>query len=95
MKTKFIVSLIGSLLTMGLFSAAALADGKVTCTSEAKDKWQAQEKAEEAAKEAGYEVRKSVITDGGCYEVYGIKDGSLFELFYNPIDLTLVATVKK
>ena len=32
---------------------------------------------------------------GMCYEVYGVKDGSMHELFYNPVDLKLLLTVKK
>ena len=90
-----VVTVSGSLLALGIFAGAALADGGVACTTEPKDKWQAKEKAEAAAKEAGYEVRKTIITSGGCYEVYGVKDGGLFELFYNPVDLALKATVKK
>ncbi len=68
----------------------ALAHGFDNCTKEPKDKWKPQAEAEAAAKTAGYTVTKSKI-DGSCYEVYAKdKAGKKFELFYNPVDLTLV-----
>ena len=33
--------------------------------------------------------------EGSCYEVYGVKDGKLFELFYSPEDLSLKHTKAK
>ena len=47
-----------------------------------------------SAKALGYEVRRSKI-EGSCYEVYGVKDGKLFELFYSPEDLSLKHTIAK
>jgi hypothetical protein len=47
----------------------------------AKAIWKPASGAESAAKAAGCEVRKSK-TEG--YEVYGLKNGKLFELFYSP-----------
>jgi hypothetical protein len=72
----------------------AFADGKTDCTTESKEKWKPIAEAEAASKAAGYEVRRSKI-DGACYEVYGVKDGTLYELFYNPVDLKHVHTIKK
>ena len=85
-----VIALLGSVA----FSTAAFADGKTDCTTEAKDKWKTIAEAEAMAKQAGYEVRRSK-TDGACYEVYGVKDGQLYELFYNPVDLKHVHTIKK
>lgn len=84
------LALLGSIV----FGTVAFADGKTDCTTEAKDKWKAITEAEALAKQAGYEVRRSKI-DGACYEVYGVKDGQLYELFYNPVDLKHVHTIKK
>ena len=47
-----------------------------------------------AAGAAGYEVRKTKV-EGSCYEVYGVKGGKLFELFYSPEDLSLKKTIAK
>jgi hypothetical protein len=43
---------------------------------------------------AGYEVRKTKV-EGSCYEVYGVKGGKLFELFYSPEDMSLKHTKAK
>lgn len=76
-------------------SAPSLADDFKDCTKEAKEKWKPQPDAEAAAKAAGYEVRKSKI-EGSCYEVYGVdKAGQMFELFYDPVELKLVKSIKK
>jgi len=49
----------------------------------------------DAATAAGYEVRKTKV-EGSCYEVYGVnKQGKLFELFYDPVDLKLMHTKAK
>ncbi|HEY4987776.1 MAG TPA: PepSY domain-containing protein, partial [Bradyrhizobium sp.] len=32
---------------------------------------------------------------GTCYEIYGVKDGKTFELFYSPEDLSLKHTKAK
>jgi hypothetical protein len=82
-------------LSFGVFAAApALADGFKNCTKLDKASWKPATEAEAKAKEAGYEVRKSKV-EGSCYEVYGVKGGKLFELFYSPEDLTLKHTIAK
>jgi hypothetical protein len=82
--------IVFSALALGL-AGPAFAHGFDDCTKEAKDKWKPQAEAEEAAKAAGYSVTRSKI-EGSCYEVYAKdKDGKKFELFYNPVDLSLVA----
>ena len=77
-----------------LSSVPAIADGFKDCTKEPKASWKPASDAEAAAKTAGYEVRRSKI-EGSCYEVYGVKDGKLFELFYSPADLKLMHTKAK
>jgi len=72
----------------------ARADGFTNCTKAAKASWKPASEAEAAAKAAGYEVRRSKV-EGSCYEVYGVKDGKLFELFYSPEDLSLKHTKAK
>ena len=39
-------------------------------------------------------MRKSKV-EGSCYEVYGVKGGKLFELFYSPEDMSLKHTKAK
>ena len=83
---------LGLALTIG--TAPSLADGFNKCTTAPKASWKPQADAEAAAKTAGYDVRRSKI-EGTCYEVYGVKDGKLFELFYSPADLKLMLTKAK
>ena len=71
-----------------------MADGFKDCTKLDKASWKPAGDAEAKAKAAGYEVRRSKI-EGSCYEVYGVKDGKLFELFYSPEDLSLKHTIAK
>jgi len=92
-------ALFGALLGLGLSltligPSPVLADGFKNCTKAAKASWKPASDAEAAAKAAGYEVRRSKI-EGSCYEVYGVKEGKLFELFYNPEDLKLMHTKAK
>ena len=82
-------------LAIGLFSgSAALADGYKNCTKLDKASWKSTGDAEAKAKAAGYEVRRTKI-EGSCYEVYGVKDGKTYELFYSPEDLSLKQTKAK
>ncbi len=78
-----------AILTLAVASPV-FAHGFDDCTKEAKDKWKSQAEAEAAATAAGYTVTRSKV-EGSCYEVYAKdKDGKKFELFYNPVDLSLV-----
>jgi len=82
-------------LTLGALSATtASADGYKDCTKADKSAWKPASEAEAKAKAAGYEIRRSKI-EGSCYEVYGVKSGQLYELFYSPDDLSLKHTIKK
>ncbi len=75
-------------------TTAALADGHKDCTKLPRSAWKTTADAEARAKGAGYEVRQ-VKVEGSCYEVYGVKGGKVFELFYSPEDLALKHTVAK
>ena len=90
---------IGAAIGLGLSlilvePSFVLADGFKNCTKVAKASWKPASEAEAEAKAAGYEVRRSKI-EGSCYEVYGVKDGKLYELFYSPADLKLMHTKAK
>ena len=90
---------LGASLGLGLAlilssAAPSLADGFTKCTTVPKASWKPASEAEALAKAAGYEVRRSKI-EGTCYEVYGVKDGKLYELFYSPADLKLMHTKAK
>src|SRR3954451_1365422 len=87
---KFILA-----ISISVFAgSAALADGYKDCTKLKKASWKPASEAEAKAKAAGYEVRRSKV-EGSCYEVYGVKEGKLYELFYSPEDLSLKHTIAK
>jgi hypothetical protein len=82
-------------LAIGVFAgSAAMADGYKDCTKLNKASWKPAGDAEAKAKAAGYEVRRSKV-EGSCYEVYGVKEGKTYELFYSPEDLSLKHTIAK
>ena len=94
MKALIKASIVVGMSLAAFGAAPALADGFKNCTKLAKASWKPASEAEAKAKELGYEVRRSKI-EGSCYEVYGVKDGKLFELFYSPEDLSLKKTIAK
>ena len=86
---------VSAVLAVSMVVAApAFADGFKDCTKLDKASWKPASEAEAKAREAGYEVRRSKV-EGSCYEVYGVKDGKLHELFYSPEDLSLKKTIAK
>jgi hypothetical protein len=90
-----VICVLGVALMVGIgMGSSAMADGFKTCTKLDKASWKPASDAEAKAKEAGYEVRRSKI-EGTCYEVYGVKGGKLYELFYSPEDLSLKHTIAK
>ncbi|MGN1289022.1 hypothetical protein FBZ93_104110 [Bradyrhizobium macuxiense] len=94
MRVRVILSAVLAAGVLGLAGSAALADGYKTCTKLDKASWKPASDAEAKAKAAGYEVRRSKV-EGSCYEVYGVKEGKLYELFYSPEDLSLKHTIAK
>lgn len=93
-RVRIILSAALAACVLGLAGSAALADGYKDCTKLDKASWKPASDAEAKAKAAGYEVRRSKI-EGSCYEVYGVKEGKLYELFYSPEDLSLKHTIAK
>lgn len=81
-------------VTVVCFATAGQADGFKDCTKLDKSSWKPASEAEAKARAAGYEVRRSKV-EGSCYEVYGVKNGKLLELFYSPEDLSLKHTKAK
>jgi hypothetical protein len=90
-----VIRVVAIALTIGIGTgSAAMADGFKDCTKLDKASWKPAGEAEAKAKALGYEVRRSKI-EGSFYEVYGVKEGKLYELFYSPEDLSLKQTIAK
>ncbi|MGY4303759.1 hypothetical protein ACVIJ6_001002 [Bradyrhizobium sp. USDA 4369] len=91
---KIIKIMVVALAAGAASGSVALADGYKDCTKLDKASWKTVADAEAKAKSEGYEVRQTKI-EGTCYEVYGVKGGKLYELFYSPEDLALKHTKAK
>jgi hypothetical protein len=85
------MKLVLSLCALALVAALALpADARRGrggnddfCTDAPRSAWKPMSVVEDAARAMGYTIRKTEVS-GTCYEVYGTKDGVLYELYFNP-----------
>ncbi|KYG69477.1 hypothetical protein AZI87_09870 [Bdellovibrio bacteriovorus] len=83
-----------------LFAITVLFAGSVSfaapdCTKEAKDKWMPEAKMKEMILSQGYKIKKFKV-DGNCYEIYGWdKAGAKVEIYFNPVDGSIVKEYKK
>lgn len=66
------------------------ANAKKTCTDQPKDKWMSENDFKKKVEELGYKINK-FKQPGSCYEIYGTdKDGAKVEVYFNPVDATVV-----
>lgn len=88
--------LLASMAAAGIaaFASVAAADNdELKCTGAAQSAWLSQEATKDLLKQQGYqEVRRIKVTDGNCYEVYGIDaQGEKVEVYLDPTNGNLVA----
>jgi len=73
-----------------LMMAGGFAHAKKNCTDEPKDKWMKVEDFKKRMEAEGYKIRK-FKQPGSCYEIYGTnKDGKNVEIYFNPVDASIV-----
>lgn len=78
------------MVIMSIIMAGGMVHAKKTCTDQPKDKWMKEEDFKKRMEEAGYKIRK-FKQPGSCYEIYGTnKDGKNVEIYFNPVDATIV-----
>jgi hypothetical protein len=83
-----IVKIVG-LLSIALASSSVLADP--ICTKEAEGSWMPFEQAKQKVLDMGYKIKNFKVTKTNCYELYGYdKEGSRVEIYYNPVDMSIV-----
>lgn len=76
------------LATTLLFSSMAMAAPE--CTKEPREKWMKVEEMKKKAEGMGYKI-KNFKTLEFCYEIYGTdKDGKKAEVYFNPVDGSIV-----
>lgn len=93
MKVMFAV-LATMVVGVGAFAGTASADNdELTCTKAAQSSWMSEDATKDLLKQQGYqEVRKVKVTEGNCYEVYGIDaQGNKVEVYLDPTNGNLVA----
>jgi len=74
---------IAVLLLMPLGASGASAEEMNDCTTAPQSDWLSEDAVRAKAVELGYDVR-DVKVEGGCYEIYALKDGERVELVANP-----------
>lgn len=63
---------------------------KKSCTDQPKEKWMKEADFKKRMETEGYKIRK-FKQPGSCYEIYGTnKDGKKVEVYFNPVDATIV-----
>jgi hypothetical protein len=82
MKKEFLIATFVAL--------AGTAHAKKSCTDEPKGKWMSEETFKAKLVEQGYKIRK-FKQPGTCFEIYGTnKDGKEVEIYFNPVDGSVV-----
>ncbi len=77
-------------LTVVIALAGSFAQAKKNCTDQPKDKWMKEDDFKKKVEGLGYKIRK-FKQPGSCYEIYGSnKEGKKVEVYFNPVDATVV-----
>lgn len=77
-------------IIIALTLVGGMAQAKKNCTDQPKDKWMSEEDFKKRMEGEGYKIRK-FKQPGSCYEIYGTnKDGKDVEIYFNPVDGSIV-----
>lgn len=77
-------------LIVALLLVGGVSHAKKNCTDQPKEKWLNQEEFKRRLEGEGYKIRK-FKQPGSCYEIYGTnKDGKNVEIYFNPVDGSVV-----
>ena len=86
---KNFLILAASAMTLAVTSPALAGAGDPSCDS-GNAKWLSKAEISAKASAKGYNVR-SIKTEKGCYEVYGVSaDGKRAEIFFHPVSGAIV-----
>lgn len=78
------------ILSTLLLLCTVAAQAKKTCTDQPKDKWMKEEDFKAKVEGLGYKIKK-FKQPGSCYEIYGTnKEGKKVEIYFNPVDASIV-----
>jgi hypothetical protein len=66
------------------------AQARKSCTNLPKDKWMKEDDFKKKVEGLGYKIN-TFKQPGSCYEIYGVnKDGKKVEIYFNPVDASIV-----
>jgi len=89
------MNLLKTFIAALILSSSSLALAGADCPAAPKEKWMPEAKMKEMILSQGYKIKKFKV-DGNCYEIYGWdKEGKKVEIYYNPVDGSVVKEVKK
>lgn len=86
-RSKLVLAITVLTVVAGSTAAAFAAP---TCTAEPQSKWMTEVAMKKLIADKGFAIKEFKIS-GSCYEFYGkSKDGKRAEIYYNPVDGTVV-----
>ncbi|KUI98773.1 PepSY domain-containing protein [Vibrio sp. MEBiC08052] len=84
---------LATLLATATASSLVFADPQ--CTQQPESSWIPFETAKAQVADMGYQIKKFKKTHTGCYELYGYDaNKNRVEIYYNPVDMTVVKEEK-
>lgn len=79
-----------TMLILVIALSSLMAHAKKSCTDQPKDKWMSEVEFKTKVEGFGYKINK-FKQPGTCYEIYGMnKEGKKVEVYFNPVDATVV-----
>lgn len=83
------------ILIIALALVGISAEAKKNCTDQPKDKWMKEADFKTKIEGLGYKINK-FKQPGSCYEIYGLnKEGKKVEIYFNPVDASIVKESKE
>jgi hypothetical protein len=88
MKAKY----LGMLMLSGtVLAGCGVASNPTICTDAPESQWMNQDDFQANLLADGYQINEFKVTDGKCYEIYGVDaDGEKVEIYFNPVDGSIV-----
>ncbi len=78
------------IVILSVAMASGMAYAKKNCTDQPKEEWMKVSDFKQRMEGQGYKIRK-FKQPGTCYEIYGTnKDGQDVEIYFNPVDGSIV-----
>jgi hypothetical protein len=89
MKTKYMIGVaVAGLVSLG---GCGVASDPIQCTTAPQSQWMDQDQFAENLLVDGYTVDVFKVSEGNCYELYGIDpEGRKVEIYFNPVNGNII-----